>query len=381
MEKELEKLVQNRKDLIEVHRRNDFTDGIHALLTDLYPDTAHFIYELLQNAEDMDATVVRFILDYTGIDFEHNGTKRNFNIADIDAITNIGHNGQKKNDYTSIGKFGVGFKAVFAYTSTPIIHSGNYHFRIENYFVPVFDNVPTVNTKDSEGNEWTRFSFPFNNPHKTVAIAYQECLDGLKLLDSTSILFLQHIKKIEYLLPDGSIGYVEREDNEANHVTIKYQTTNNNIISVSNWLRYSQEVEIKDEHQFYKRLTISIAYKLGVKNKKEIVVPINGKVFIYFPAEKEYSGLRFHINAPFASTVARDSVRNCPENITLIQKIAKLITRSFVDIKEQGLMNYTFFEVLPNNNDNLNHIYKCILTETINTFKANTCPRRRICKC
>ena len=51
----LEQLIKNRQDLIEAHRKNNFTDGIHALLTDLYPDTAHFIYELLQNAEDMKA--------------------------------------------------------------------------------------------------------------------------------------------------------------------------------------------------------------------------------------------------------------------------------------------------------------------------------------
>lgn len=34
----LEELIQNRIDLIEAHRKNNFTDGIHALLTDLYPD-------------------------------------------------------------------------------------------------------------------------------------------------------------------------------------------------------------------------------------------------------------------------------------------------------------------------------------------------------
>lgn len=83
---ELEELIQKRKNLIKAHRENDFTDGIHALLTDMYPDTAHFIYELLQNAEDMKATIVRFILDTNGIDFEHNGTKRSFNIEDIDAM-------------------------------------------------------------------------------------------------------------------------------------------------------------------------------------------------------------------------------------------------------------------------------------------------------
>lgn len=197
----LEQLVQNRKDLIEIHRKNNFTDGIHALLTDLYPDTAHFIYELLQNAEDMNATVARFILDGQSIDFEHNGTKRDFNILDIDAITNIGRNSQKKDDPTSIGKFGVGFKAVFAYSATPIIHSGDYHFKIKDYFVPEFSGVTKVNTIDNEGVSWTKFSFPFNNPKKSADVAFRECLDGLHALDASAILFLQNIKKLNTCFP------------------------------------------------------------------------------------------------------------------------------------------------------------------------------------
>jgi hypothetical protein len=36
----------------------------------------------------------------------------------------------------SIGKFGVGFKSVFAYTQNPEIHSGEYHFRIHDLVVP-----------------------------------------------------------------------------------------------------------------------------------------------------------------------------------------------------------------------------------------------------
>ena len=53
----IQELIHNREELVRIHRENGFTDGIHSLLTDLYPDTAHFIYELLQNAEDMDASV------------------------------------------------------------------------------------------------------------------------------------------------------------------------------------------------------------------------------------------------------------------------------------------------------------------------------------
>ena len=48
MEPELERLVKRREELVRVHKENNFSEGLHSLLTDLYPDTAHFIYELLQ---------------------------------------------------------------------------------------------------------------------------------------------------------------------------------------------------------------------------------------------------------------------------------------------------------------------------------------------
>lgn len=371
----LEQLIQNRQDLIEAHRKNDFTDGIHALLTDLYPDTAHFIYELLQNAEDMNATVVRFILDEKSIDFEHNGTKRAFNIADIDAITNIGHNGQKKDDLTSIGKFGVGFKAVFAYTSTPIIHSGEYHFKIKDYFVPEFDNVKRVNTIDNDGVAWTKFSFPFNNPKKNARDAFDECLDGLTALDSSAVLFLQNIKKIEYMLPSGSLGYVELVDNGNHRVSVTYKKPNEPKEYSSRWLRFDRMVNITDDQGKQKNLSIAIAFSLEYdeKSKKDFITPVKGggRTFIYFPAEKEHSGLRFHINAPFASTVARDSVRDCPENEKLIRAISQLINDSLPEIKAQGLMNHSFFEVLPHNKDILSIFYQYVLDYVYSAFQKN----------
>ena len=124
---------------VEANRENGFEDGIKHLLADLYPDNAHFIYELLQNAEDARATEVRFILNQGGVDFEHNGD-RLFSIEDVAAITSFGAS-TKKDDPTNIGKFGVGFKAVFAYTSTPEIESGEYHFRIRDLVVPETDGL------------------------------------------------------------------------------------------------------------------------------------------------------------------------------------------------------------------------------------------------
>lgn len=115
-------------------QENNFEEGIKRLLTDLYPDNAHFIYELLQNAEDPRASIVRFTLTGDAVEFEHDG-ERLFDLRDVESITSIGAS-TKRDDPTSIGKFGVGFKAVFAYTHTPEIHSGEFHFRIRDLVLP-----------------------------------------------------------------------------------------------------------------------------------------------------------------------------------------------------------------------------------------------------
>ena len=77
-------------------KRRKFLDGLEAnqedikldIFKDFYPDKAHFIYELLQNAEDTDASEVRFLLSGESLVFEHDG--RPFDEDDIRTITGIG---------------------------------------------------------------------------------------------------------------------------------------------------------------------------------------------------------------------------------------------------------------------------------------------------
>jgi len=197
-------IAEKRERWVEANRENNFEAGLKRLLTDLYPDNAHFIYELLQNAEDARAQEVRFILHEDRIEFEHDG-ERLFSINDVDAITSIGFS-TKLDDATNIGKFGVGFKAVFAYTETPEVESGQFHFQIHDMVVP----KPDRSSRSKSGDKQTRFVLPFNNPKKPRNRARTEIETLLRSLDATTLLFLTHIRKIEYLLPDSSLGYIER---------------------------------------------------------------------------------------------------------------------------------------------------------------------------
>jgi hypothetical protein len=188
----LEEVRADREDLARVLKKHK---GIRRTVEELYPDTAHFIYELLQNAEDTNATEASFQLNDLALTFEHNG--RPFSERDVWAITDIGE-GTKAEDEHKIGRFGVGFKAVFAYTETPRIWSPTFSFEISELVLPA--EIPQAS--DIRGK--TRFEFPFNNAKKPPHDAHAEVLAGLNQLAETTLLFLSHLERIDWQISENS---------------------------------------------------------------------------------------------------------------------------------------------------------------------------------
>ena len=134
--------------------------GILDILIGHYSESAHFVYELLQNADDCEASSVEFLLFPQFLIFKHNGpiqfsiTEKGVRpIGHINAITNIGFNEKKDN---KIGKFGIGFKSVLKYSSSPEIYDDKFWFKLD--FI-----VPTLLEHDNEYRQHgeTLFKLPF----------------------------------------------------------------------------------------------------------------------------------------------------------------------------------------------------------------------------
>lgn len=386
----LEQLQKERRDYVKSAKRNNFQKGITKLLTELYPDQAHFIDELLQNAEDSrkksdissrGATYISFSLTKEALQFQHNGEGL-FTLENIVGVTGLASS-TSKNDPTSIGKFGVGFKAVFAYTNSPQIHSGEYNFRIQDLFVPETGGASRPEMPPTE----TRFIFPFDNPKKPSEIAIAEIEKGLQSLADNTLLFLRHIRNIGYSLPDGTFGSLERIDHDSRRIQIKTCHPNSDK-SVSHWLRFQKQVVVDDEvtddkgkvKTETKNCRIAIAYNLvEIEGNNWEITPLEestspgGQVSIYFPVRSEKPGLRFHLHAPFASTVARAEIREkdtLKANGVLRDSIASLVVESLIEIRELGMLTMGFLKVLPNSNDTLENFYKPIRDEIITAFNT-----------
>ena len=149
---EINRIRKNREGVVN---SNTFA-GIKALVSELYSDDAHFIYELLQNAEDASAQKVIFELFSDKLIFKHNGTKQ-FDIHDIDFITSISAS-TKKDNYIQAGKFGIGFKSVYSFTNTPSIYCDTVSFKIISMMIPEL-----IESLSDREKGWTIFIFPFDS--------------------------------------------------------------------------------------------------------------------------------------------------------------------------------------------------------------------------
>lgn len=310
--------------------------GIKNSVVEKYSDQAHFIYELLQNADDANATTARFILEPKRLVFAHNGT-RHFSVSnpatedsdsergclgDINAITSIANSNKTE---ASIGKFGVGFKAVFQYTSTPHIYGPIFKFRIDRFIVPSLLDGDFPGRKAEE----TLFVFPFDHPERNAEEAYRDISEKLKNL-SFPLLFLSKLKNIEFEF-ETVLGLYGKEvistrlfdDTIAEQIRLT-QNNGDDLYDENLWL-FSRLDALKRRY--------SVGFFLD-----EVGEPrsINEPAFCFFPT-KEVTNLNFIIHAPFLLTDSREGIRaGVPHNDAMLQCLANLAADAMVYLRDIG---------------------------------------------
>lgn len=305
-----------------------------SLLAGLYNDPSHFIYEMLQNAEDEKATKVRFNLFEDRLDIYHDG--KHFDFGDIKGVTGIGIS-TKKGKPDAIGKFGVGFKSVFAITETPIIFSGEYKIQINDFV------VPSIVADDRHISE-TLIALPFNHRNRKEK-AFHIVLDKLSNLGLKTLLFLKNIKEIQWETPSESGHYLKSSEDIKDIAGTKKVT----LISAKDTEEYI--VIEKALNVEAKELKIEVAYKLGKdENGKEILIPdSDSRLAVFFPTEK-VTFLNFVIQGPYKTTPNRgDILLDDDQNRLIIQETGNLIGESLSAIKNLGYLDINFLSLLPIN--------------------------------
>ena len=328
-------LSKDRAESAGVLKKRSIT-GIWKSVVEKYSDQAHFIYELLQNADDVHAVNARFVLEQDRLIFAHDGTRHfsvsdpanededseNGHLGDINSITSIANSTKTE---ASIGKFGVGFKAVFQYTKTPRIYDPEFRFEIDDYIVPnlIDDDVPERRPEE------TLFEFPFNHPDRDAGEAYRDISKKLKNL-VFPLLFLSHLENIEFTFGGKSGNYrktIEKSftfgDTDAERILLT-RNDGDKLFRSRLWL-FSRTYD--GEHRY------SVGYFL---NDKWYLTPVKRPAFCFFTT-KEVTGLNFMIHAPFQLTDSREGIRaGVKHNERMIDLLAALSADALSYLKEIG---------------------------------------------
>lgn len=316
------------------------------LLANRYEDRTHFIYELLQNAEDALARrhgwrgsrAVSFELLPNELRVSHFGEP--FTEEDVRGICGIGEG--TKTGLTSIGRFGIGFKSVYAFTDCPEVHSGDEHFVIENYVWP-----RQVNAIDLEAGE-TVFILPLRANDPT---AHDEIAAGLRKLGPRTLLFLREIEEISWSVEGVSSGFYMRNKplplgKLARKVELLGEDQGSDNIVEETWLIFSREVYTDDGDQAG---YVEIAFALVKDNAGiESVQPIDDSTLVVFFPTIVPTNLGFLLQGPYRTTPSRDNVpRRDPWNLKLIQESATLLVQALRALRDMGLLDANALEAMP----------------------------------
>jgi len=348
--KEFKDLVKISEDYILAAKRKKV--NLNEILSGLYTDPSHFIYELIQNAEDAGATEIIFNLSNEKFEIIHNG--RNFNFNDIEAI--VGYGLSTKKDLNKIGKFGIGFKSVFAITKAPIIHSGNYHIRVDEFVIPSIINEVSTDK--------TIIILPFNHPTRSAENIFKIIDTKLNHINPITLLFLKNINKIKWQSPSKSGIYSKSVKTIPNIIHTKKISITSKVLQQmvsSNYLIIQKPIQIENNPHL-----VELAYRLSVDNdgNEKIIKEKNSKLNVFFPTSK-VTFLNFLIQGPYKTIPNREDIPlDDYQNRLLIRETATLVAESITIIKKLNLLTSSFLEVIPINQSHDNeYIYYSIFKE------------------
>lgn len=342
-------VAANYEQICKENRRRYGTEGAlksGELAAGLYDNRTHFIFELIQNAEDAlgrrgdwhGSRKVAFTLTANSLALSHFG--RPFDEADARSVCDILES--TKNE-SSIGRFGLGFKSVYAVTDRPEIHSGDEDFAIEDYVFPKrVDHTPR------EVDE-TQIILPLKLGDLTVP---PEITAGLRQLGPDTLLFLRHIDEISWSVEGGPSGFYLRNSGETlghnvQRITVIGKESGRSEVD-QNWLVFHRDV-FSDDRQTVG--CVQIAFLLvaarGAPGHWAVQPLASSPLVVFFPTVLE-THLGFRVQGPYRTTPSRDNISpNEPWNQHLIKETASLLVEAMCWMRDQGMLGISALRCLP----------------------------------
>lgn len=331
-------------ELLEAENRRRYGEETEhlAFLGELYAERSHFILELLQNAEDAGARSVEFRILQDQLEVRHDG--RVFSADDVQGICSVGQS-TKKSIANKIGRFGIGFKSVYAYTGQPQIHSGNEHFVIRHYVRPA-----GVGPADP-GKDWTTLiCLPFDSNLVPAATARTEILAAAKKLAPATLLFLRYVGTVTFFDDTSLVAKLTRVDGSPIDEPARVVGVGAMNELAQSWVVFSRPVQLAVAGGATRPASVEVAFRLASASTADplrIVSQSGATIAAYFPTDIR-TGTGFILQAPFHTTPARDNLkRDDAHNVFLVQEAGLLVVDVLRWLRQRCALDVEVLKAMP----------------------------------
>ncbi|WP_181313355.1 DUF3883 domain-containing protein [Photobacterium damselae] len=368
--------------LLKYDIKNDLHNSIQTLSEQLYSKDVHFVFELIQNAEDNHYSAgVEPKLHFELLDIDPTGTagakgclaiynnEEGFELKNVRAVSSVGGSTKKNSkDSGYIGEKGIGFKSVFSVTPSPHIYSNGFQFSFRDndektglgYIIPYWEEtVPNV-VREKLITYNTCILLPLrDDPERDCLLKIRQELNNL---DTSLLLFLNKISELTVNL-DGSTRRYAKEEHDSYTALINESegriTTTDYIVRKKTILVPEELKESKRENVTKRELCL--AFPITTSSRKH-------KVYSYLPTEI-HSGLPFLVNADFLLPASRESILVDREwNLWMQSELANFASKEINELVTTEPSSRSFHWI-PVHNDCTSEFFKPVFDRVIDCLK------------
>ncbi|MFJ6884021.1 ATP-binding protein [Streptomyces californicus] len=154
----------------------------------LSSDRLQVLSEMVQNADDMGASQVRFIWRPEELLIAHDG--KGVRLADI-LLLGLPWLSGKSSDAEATGRFGIGLATLRALATTWEVHCDPFHVKFADLSIQSVE--PLVIPEQLVGPEWTVFRIPL----AADVLSASELFTWFETWNDSCLLFLRHVRRVE----------------------------------------------------------------------------------------------------------------------------------------------------------------------------------------
>ncbi|HJL16792.1 MAG TPA: hypothetical protein RMH99_14105, partial [Sandaracinaceae bacterium LLY-WYZ-13_1] len=283
----------------------------------VYADPGHFLFELLQNADDAGATSWSARIERDRAVVRNDGAP--FSFLDLVGVLSIG---QTTKAAQQIGFFGVGFKSVYEVCERPRIHSGAFDVEIAHVSIP-----RVLRTRPSEaGDGDTALVLPFTGGVDAAAL-----LARARAIPPETLLTLPHLERVAITGPDGEVASW-RETREG-RLTVLRDAADHDVRrfrTAERTLRFDGPREAGRPRESRVRVAIAV-------DAEGRPTPPRGPTLFAFLPTAERTGLRVLVHARFDVTLDRERLeQGSPWNEALLDAAGRALADAVLALVDDG---------------------------------------------